>query len=272
MNYGVQLFGCSQEFRRNTSGFFAKMKEIGIGEIEPCLMFDDPIAFREAAEKRGDRFAASFPSLLWLPPEVPRLCGELRDAGLTLRSAHAFVADPLGAKDVMIATAAENGIQAYVLNVPPRAFEDPKAFSRELSTLAQALAEKKVELWLHCSGKDVAQKVEGDSLYRWLLKDCGNLGAQPDLGWILLGGEEPYAYTKSLGTALRSLHFKDIAPDYEKKTETDVFAVLGDGCLDTKKLLTLAADESISVIIDQDFSRGDFIEDLARSVRALNQA
>ena len=41
MKYGVQLFGASKDFRKDTNEFFDRMNKVGITVIEPCILFDD---------------------------------------------------------------------------------------------------------------------------------------------------------------------------------------------------------------------------------------
>lgn len=270
MIYGVQLFGCSKEFRQDPTGFFMRMKHAGIHQMEPCILFDDPIDFKLNAQARGDQTAALLPELLWLPIEVPAFAAELRSMGLTLSSAHAFVSSLSASREKLLETAKRSGITSYVLNVPDAAKQNPRAFCEELNQLAAALGSMGVELWLHNGGADTLARVEGVSLYRWILNHCKKLYAQPDTGWLLYGGEDPYSFLSSLQKKLKSIHFKDLVPDFSKQSGSDLFAVLGDGCVDVAKIMELVPrDGSVSVVIDQDMSRGDFFGDLEQSAALL---
>lgn len=271
MEYGVQIFGCMREFRKDPLTFFQKMKNAGISQIEPCIMFDDPIEFRLEVQKNGNSSVLELPDLLWLPVEVPAFARQLRAMGLKLSSAHAFVSSVEKSGELMLQTAQKCAISSYVLNTPGYAYKEPHKFLDSLLILSEALEEIDVQLWLHNGSGDISTKIEGMPLYRWILENSPGLFAQPDTGWILHGGEDPYSLIKSLGKKLKSLHFKDLVPDYKNKSGNDIFAVLGKGCVDYKKVLELNPENS-SLVIDQDISFGNFFEDIEYSVNALKSA
>ncbi len=271
MIYGVQLFGCSKEFRADSDKFFDNMKRIGLMQIEPCILFDEPEQFRLEALERGDSFFALLPELLWLPNEVKSFKNIIQNKGMVLSSAHAFVSDIDKSEELILDTLKGSGVTSLVLNVPALAFTDKEKSLKQLSKLANALGDIGVELWLHSLGDDIKHRVEdGSSLYLWLIKNCDKLYAQPDTGWVLYGGEDPYDFLISLEDKLRSIHFKDLNKNYKNLRGNDIFEPLGKGVIDVKKIMTLA-DRVVSVVIDQDFSRGDFVEDLKFSSEILNK-
>ncbi len=270
MIYGVQLFGCSKEFRADPNKFFDDMKRIGIEQIEPCILFDEPEQFKKDALEQGDTFLAGLPSLLWLPSEIKGFADTLSAKNMTISSAHAFVSDIEKSKDFIVQSLKGSAITALVINTPALAYEDKDLSLKQISELATALKEIGIELWLHSLGDDIKEKVDGKtSLYTWLVQNCKDLYAQPDTGWVLYGGEDPYSFLVSLGDKLRSIHFKDLCLGYEAKTGNDIFEPLGKGVIDVKKIMELS-DNVVSIVIDQDYSRGDFIEDLAFSAKILN--
>ncbi len=270
MIIGVQIFGCSKEFRKDPKAFFESMKEAGILQIEPCILFDDPETFRENALKEGNEFFASLPDLLWLPHEVEGFSKMLKDMGMYLTSAHCFYSDLATCKESMIKTAKSANITSYVFNVAKSAFCDKEAFAKELNDFAIELGHHKIELWLHNLGEDSLQKTEdGKSLYLWLLENCENVYAQPDTGWLLYGGIHPQKFIYYMSDKIRGVHFKDLAPDFKHKSGTDIFAVLGEGCINTREILTFVKPH-MSTVIDQDFSKGDFVNDLKKSATMLH--
>ncbi len=270
MVYGVQLFGCSKDFRKDTDKFFEEMKRIGLMQIEPCILFDEPNEFKEKALTEGNEFFASLPELLWLPSETKIFADKLREKGLEISSAHAFVSDIIKSKDLMVKAAKEAKIKAYVLNVAEYAFNDKNRFLSELKILADELDEIGTELWIHNLSPEISHKTEeGTDLYKWIVNGYEKIYAQPDTGWVLHGGEEPYEYLKSLGSKLKSIHFKDLNPDFKNKTGNDIFEVLGKGCIDVQKIMELYKD-GITIVIDQDVSKGDFVSDLEESAKLLH--
>jgi sugar phosphate isomerase/epimerase len=274
MKYGVQLFGCSREFRRNTDNFFAEMKNAGLYQIEPCIMFDDPDIFRANALAAGNSFAASFPDILWLPDEVERFIAVMKPMGLYLTSAHVFASSLTDALPKMLETAKKNGIKAYVINTPEYAINEPDKFAETLTYISEQLAEIGTELWLHNSGKDFTSKISLNGktvpVYEYILRKAKNVYAQVDTGWVIVGDIDPKQFIKENIDIVHGIHFKDMDKDFKNKSGLDIFAVLGDGCIDVKGIMQLEPDdESLPVVIDQDVSKGDFIADLRRSAKLL---
>ncbi len=273
-DYGVQLFGCSKIFREDTHGFFQKMKAAGITQIEPCIMFDDPDEFKRIALEGGNVFAATFPDILWLPHEVPGFKKELDELGMTLSSVHVFARSPWDVLPEMLRVAEENGITSYVVNTPEWAISQPDAFAEMMTATAAQLKAIGVELWLHNSGKDFMAKTQLDGgevpVYLYILKKCENVFSQLDTGWVVVGDIDPQTFITENRSYIKGIHFKDMDRDFKNKSGSDIFAVLGTGIIDIKAVLALTP-KNIPIVIDQDISKGDFIEDLVNSAQALRE-
>lgn len=269
MHYGVQLYGCSKEFRRNTPEFFNKMRHVGILQIEPCVLFDDPEAFRTQAPQDQKRLADD----LWKPWEIPVFKKQMEGLGLSLSSVHVFASSLTDALPGMVQYAED--VEAYVVNTPEWAVTEPDKFAAELTEAAGVLERTGTQLWLHNSGKDslVKRDYEGKPvpLYLYILKRSEKVFAQVDTGWIIAGGNDPADFIKENAPIIKGVHFKDMAKNFREKSGDEVFAVLGEGCVDIQGVLG-AIPDGIPLVIDQDMSRGDFIKDLEKSARALYAA
>ena len=270
--YGVQLFGCSKIFREDTHGFFEKMKSAGITQIEPCIMFDDPIEFKKKALERGDTFAATFPDVLWLPHEVKGFKEELNKMGMTLTSAHFFTASILDSLPKMIQVAKESGITSYVINTPGYAVESPDEFAEIMTRVAAELKNIGVELWLHNGMGEFAKKIvfEGKEIpvYLYILKKSVGVYGQIDTGWVVAGNTDVYEFIKNNPEFIRGIHFKDLDKDYKNKSGNDIFAVLGEGVMNVKAVMELVPHD-MPIVIDQDVSKGDFVADLIKSAEII---
>lgn len=268
MNLGVQLYGCSREFRQSPYFFFEKMKEAGFVQIEPCILFDDPVKLKENKE------TAFLAELLWLPEEVEGFVKQMQPLGLSLSSAHVFAASLAEVLPKMIETTQKNHIQAYVVNTPDWAMSAPDQFAEELTYAALELEKVGTELWLHNSGKDFAntvlQKDQVVPIYLYILRQAKNVYAQVDTGWVLYGGIDPATFLKENFDLVKGIHFKDLDFNFKAKQGNDIFAVLGDGCVDTAGIMKLISGrDNLPLVIDQDASKGDFIKDLERSAKFL---
>lgn len=59
--YGLQMFGCSADFKKNPDYFFKTMGEYGYSIIEPCIIFDDAEEFKRKHSKAGIKPPQLFP-------------------------------------------------------------------------------------------------------------------------------------------------------------------------------------------------------------------
>lgn len=130
---------------------------------------------------------------------------------------------------------------------------------------------------MHNGGPEIAARVVRSgreiTVLEAILEEAGEtLGAQVDTGWVLFGGIDPAAFVKRLGDRVRSLHFKDMAPGFANLSGNDRFAVLGTGVTDIPSVFRAAPEGTRSVLVDQDFSAGDFFQDLEHSLYALKEA
>jgi len=260
MKYGVQIFGCLKEFRDNPDEFFKKLSEIGYSQIEPCVLFGDTT-----------NVPPQFLPLLWKPEEVPEFVEMMKKYDLTLTSCHVFAVNPLACVDKMIELAKATTIDTYAFNCGG----DYAEIAKTCDEIAAQLKKHNIEYWIHNGSGEVKNKVmlngkEVSALEATLALCKEDIGVQVDVGWVLYGGEDPAEYIKKLGSYVRSVHFKDIGKDYKNLTGLDLFAVLGEGAVECEPVLDAVADRpEIGILIDQDASKGDFFEDLEKSVELL---
>lgn len=281
MEYGIQIYGCLEEFRKNPEAFFKRISEAGYRYIEPCILFDDPVKTQEIAMKEGDSYMLKMVELLWKPEEVPGFLALMEQYHLKLDSVHIFAKNMNEAADLMIETAKKNHIRAYVQNSNQHTIEkEYVTYANEVSKLSRTLREHGIELWLHNHGMDIKIKVEHNgrklpvlSAVLDLCKDA-KVGAQIDVGWVLYGGIDPVEYLQEVKEYIRSIHFKDFKKDFENRRDNDIFACLGDGALNTKEVLDYvpALCSDLTLYVDQDASDNDIIVDLEKSFQVLLKA
>ncbi len=262
MGYGVQIFGCLRDFRKDPAGFFARLAQAGYQQVEPCVLFGD-----------ASGYPAALRELVWKPQEVPGFQEMMEGQGLCLRSCHVFSRDVLGAAGEMAELAPKTSIDAYVVNCPPDIAKVYRDFARDCRALAEKLAESGTALWLHNNAPEIAARVQGEAgettVMEAILQEAGEgLGAQVDTGWVLYGGIDPAVFLKRLGSRLRSVHFKDMAENCQSLSGLDRFAVLGSGVTDIPSVMA-QIPEGMPVLVDQDATQGDFLEDLSASIQAL---
>ncbi len=280
MEFGVQIFGCLAQCKRDPDTFFKTLAGAGYKQIEPCILFDDPLKKMEQAKADGNEFMESLMENVWKPEELPSYLKLMEKYGLDLSSVHVFADNLNEVIGKMIETAKKNNIKAYVVNCNQQTVAlEYEAFAEECSNLSSILKEHGIELWIHNNGAEMKARVEHKGtqvpVLSAILELCKNadVGVQIDVGWVLYGGIDPVEYLSEVREYLRSVHFKDLKKDFATRIDGDIFACLGDGALEVKEILeSIPQDAGITVLIDQDASDGDIMEDQIKSFRVLREA
>ena len=280
MEFGVQIFGCLAECKKNPDAFFKTLAEAGYKQIEPCILFDDPVKMIENARMTGNEFMERLADNIWKPEELPEYIQIMEKYGLNLSSVHVFANNMNQAADKMIETAKKNNINAYIVNCNQQTIElEYETFANECSNLSCTLKEHGIELWIHNNGTEIKAMVEYNGkrvpVLSAVLDLCkeAKVGAQIDVGWVLYGGIDPVKYLLEVKEYVRSIHFKDLKKDFAIRSDGDIFACLGDGALNVKEILEwIPLSSDITVLIDQDASDGDIMEDMRKSYQVLCEA
>lgn len=267
MGYGVQIFGCLKEFRQDSAGFFRRLGQMGYRQVEPCILFGG-----------GEGISPELRERLWKPAEVPGFLRMMEDCGLTLSSCHVFDSDPLAYADGLLRLAEEVPVSAYVVNCDGGTIAAGyPAFAEVCTRLSKLLSPRGVELWIHNLGTEIRERVVENgrelTVLEALLARCPEqVGVQVDTGWALYGGVDPAEYLRRVAPRLRSVHFKDMAAGFERLSGDDIFAVLGGGVTDCGEVFSAVPQgRGVTVLVDQDMSRGDFFADLEQSLQVLNR-
>lgn len=281
MEFGIQIFGCMSQCKQDPEGFFRTLAEAGYQQIEPCVLFDDSTTLAEKARQEGNDFMLRLLDIIWMPEELPEYLSIMKRFGLTLSSVHVFAENINEAAPRMIETAKKNHISAYVVNCNQQTITaDYMNFAKECSRLSNKLKEHNIELWLHNNGAEMKTKVDYNGshmpILSVILELCKDeqVGVQVDVGWVLYGGVDPVEYLFDRKDFVRSIHFKDLKKDFAVRTDGDIFACLGDGALKVEEILSCIPklNSGITVLVDQDASDGDIMEDMKVSNQVLQQA
>lgn len=279
MKFGVQIFGCLAECKKDPDAFFKTLSGAGYKQIEPCIMFDDPMKKAEIAKANGDSFMEKLVENVWKPDELPYYLKLMEKYGLILSSVHVFADNLIDSVELMIETAKKNNIKAYVVNCNQETIAtEYEAFASECSNLSNILKDHEIELWIHNHGAEIKAKVEYQgkeiSVLTAILNLCrkADVGVQVDVGWVLYGGIDPVKYLSEVQEYVRSIHFKDLKKDYASRKDGNIFACLGEGVLNVKEILsTIPKGSDKTVIIDQDASDGNLMDDLIKSYYVLEK-
>jgi len=257
MRYGVQMFGLNPLFLRDKRGFLSRLSTAGYRFLEPCIALG-PIPGLE------DR--------CWLPADLEAMLPLIHHYGFSVESAHVFTRDLQQDLPELIALAKKFGISQYVLACPLFAnIHVFRAMAQTVSAAAGELQRHGISLLLHNDRAASQNRVKDRSVFEAFLELCSPaVGLQPDVGWLLYGGIDPEAFLWKHKDRIRSLHYKDMAPDSSGLAEVPI----GTGVLDMTACFQFARAAEIIQYADQDDSSGDFLADMehtAEKFRSLAQ-
>lgn len=99
-----------------------------------------------------------------------------------------------------------------------------------------------------------------------LLSLCPALMLEADLGWIRYAGEDEVAFLHTHKDRLRLLHLKDFKNGFSPERREKDNVAIGEGVLRLSEILAVAREIGLDdrLIIDQDCSSGDLLQDLKR--------
>lgn len=233
MRYGLQMFGLNPIFLEDKEGFLKRVSAMGYRYLEPCLMLQSI----PGLEKHG-----------WTEADFSENSPLLAKYGMKIHSCHVFTSDLSADLSRILEFAKKYDIQQIVLPCPK---DVNPAAAVYLTQVGDALRKHGIQLLLHNNKDDLG--------YGWLLSVSGDsVGAQVDVGWLLYHGIDPETFLWKHQKKVHSLHYKDFGDTADGLQETTV----GKGKVDMMACFQFARANEIIQIVDQDGSRGDFMEDM----------
>lgn len=257
MQFGVNLFGVAQIFRKDPNDFLKRIKAMGYSQVEPCItLVELPEAYK---------------SLFWTVSEVDDFYKIIKAHKLQIVSCHVIVGD--FSKDTMKLEqlVSKYGIKQFVVGCPNEgSLETYTNFVSGISYIAEKLEKFGTEVLVHNSYQELLTQIDDKSAFEWVLSQCSEkIGVQVDVGWLLFAGINPMEFLKKYASMVKSIHYKDIYEIYGNVNPTECNVCLGQGKLDVFSIFQFAKGKGIPQIIDQDASQNDFMMDLEESVNLI---
>ena len=252
MKFGIQLFGILNVRRGDPMATLRALKDLGYQRVEPCIALGEIPGMEQ---------------VIWPIDWFEAHAFDIQKLGLEIVSAHVFAADYAVSAPRIQRLAADYGIRQIVVKLP-QDLSDVSLHQASLAymRLADLLAEVGSQLLLHNEAAEIARHIAGKTAYERFLALClGKVGAQVDVGWVQVGGEDPVALLWRLGDLVKSIHYKDFSNKNGQWTPT----VIGEGRVDTSACFQFARAMGIPQIIDQDAFVGEPMDDLKRCLSAL---
>lgn len=245
MRFGIQMYGVNEIFLQDKEAFLKRITKAGYRFLEPCTVLDENPFFATKA---------------WMDKDFEENMPLLKKYGVSVYSCFLFTNQLTADLDRVIAFANKYEIRQIILPCPGyQDMEQYQAVAKELSDAGKRLSEHGVELLIHNGTDTSTDRINGVCAFEWLLQACGeSVGAQPDTGYFLQGDVDPEEFLWRNKKQIRSLHYKDMEKTENGITETGV----GRGLTDMMACFQFARAAEIIQLVDQDGSKGDFMDDL----------
>lgn len=238
MKFGIQTYGSRKEWEKDLEGFCKAVSGWGLKRLEPCVAFD------RKAEQAGLGF--------WTPEQVQNALPLLEKYGMEIVSFHAFASDVEAALPALCGLVKACGAKQVVLPCPADISEESyQAYGAMCKRLAGALKGENAQLLLHNGGEEIKAKLDGRTAYEFLLDACGGeVFAQPDVGWLFAGGEDPEAFLWRNGERVKAIHYKDYSRGDEEQPAREM--AVGEGDVDLLACFQFARAHGLPQVLDMD--------------------
>ncbi len=280
MNIGVNFFGLKQKLYHDFDGTLMRLKADGITSAEVCIAFGGtPELPEEVKQEIGKEQMMEMTGGIWDVAVAAERIARVRAQGLTVTSVHAMVLG--GASEpgqlikllpILKTFAAENQIRYYVISLMKdrKGMEDYVAVLRQMS---EELAQEGVFLLYH-NHETECMAGQGESALDYILSQCPKLKLELDVGWAKFAGISAVDVMKKYKDRLALLHFKDIRADACEENRNSCFTAVGEGSIPLDEILAEAKHcplDADGLIIDQDNSPTDILDDVATGVKNINR-
>lgn len=280
MNIGVNFFGPKRRLYQDFGGTLEALKEKGITSAEICVAFEgngEPP--KELNLQIPPEIIREMSGGIWPLETAAERLAAVRAHGLTVLSCHmmmGFETTPellVRLIPTLLKFGQENSISYFVFS-PMKNLAGIQPLIPAIRKVSDALAEVGITLLLHnhemeCMAEDGVTALDD------VLKQCPNLGLELDVGWAKFAGACPVELMKKYHDRIPLLHFKDIRADASPETRDTCFTAIGEGSIPLKEIMAAAKDCAIvehGLIIDQDDSPTDILEDLGRGAANIRTA
>lgn len=280
MNIGVNFFGPKRRLYHDFDGTLERLKAAGITSAEICVAFagggEPP---KELKLQIPDEVLREMSGGIWPVEEAPRRLAAVREHGLEVVSVHAMLGFDCSPEQLsaMLPTLLEfgraNRVSYFVISLM-KDLEGIRPYIPALRQLSAGLAQAGITLAYHNHEMECIPQ-DGVSALDFLLEQCPALKLELDVGWATFAGASPVALMKKYRARIPLLHFKDIKADACPANRDTCFTPVGEGSIPLADILKESVHCPLShqgLIIDQDDSPNDILEDLALGAANIRRA
>ena len=283
MHIGSNTYGLKYDLHRDFPGTLRRLKEAGITAVEICVVA--PNEHREFLKMvpagREEEFLKSPMSFAFFRmEEAGERIREIWDAGLAVVDMHLSLPQEPDSGNMRELTRLtidflkENRLFGCVVSAMKN-LAGIKKIAPYLEEMAAELKKAGFVLMYHNHDVECVPE-DGTTAFEYLMEHCPSLCAEPDAGWMVMGGSDPVPFIHRYQDRIPCLHLKDFAKENNGPEAGEArFCPIGEGILPLKEVMEAARELKLidhGLILDQDASTGDFIEDLRIGVENVEKA
>ena len=276
MNIGVNLFGPAKKLYADFSGTMNRLRDIGFTSVETCVVFGDENRLRRNFPPEIMEQMAMMSGGIWHHSEAQLKIKAFRQQGFLIQSSHIMTdtSSPDSLLTVLPAVKAfgiANNLQYFVISLMKNLAET-KAFIPVLNRFTAELATAGIQLAYHNHEIECAEE-DGTTPLDYLLENCPRLKLELDVGWAKFAGSSAPELINKYHDRISMLHFKDVRADASPENRATCFTAVGEGSIPLREIMALALTCRLiehGLIIDQDDSPGDIMDDLARGLENIS--
>jgi sugar phosphate isomerase/epimerase len=262
---GLQLYTLRDAFAKDPSGTLKKIADIGFKEIE---LFD-PSQLSRVKEIKD--LGMNVVSTHFLPGYVTGRWDAVKQFGIP---------KPTNTVENIIEDCAKNDVHFMGISIlfpdERKTIDDYKRISDLCNKVGQKAKAAGVQLYYHNHSFEF-EFTNGTTPLEEMLKilDADLVKLELDVFWTTISGNDASEWIKKVGSQIKFLHLKDLkagtAKDYSTfQAPHEAFQAVGDGVVDFKKVLTIAAQAKIPYsFVEQDYSAIDPFESISKSYKYL---
>lgn len=262
---GVNTYGLIRNIRENIEGTMQFLHECGFEELE-LVVFPTKRQW-------------SIPGGVATEETFPLFFGEAQNKGLTVKSVHVFCT--IG--NIFLPTKAvirtirklhkEYGVESFVFSGMFSDARHAEKWATFLKRIARNVNQEGCRILYHNHSQEfemveVNEKAMSALDYFFSISS-DKIGMQLDIGWAGMGFDE-IATAKKYAERIQSVHLKDFLPGtrgvYKNQDmPKDRFCAIGEGEIRITEVLSMLSEFPAfhgSIIIDQDYSTSDILQDL----------
>lgn len=278
MNIGVNFFGPKKKLYEDFDGTLNKLKKAGITSAELCISFTGSLEPPKGLDiEFSPEDLAEVSGGIWVYKDADEKIKKVRNAGLSVISAHMFGdnSSPEAMLDILPLVkefGVKHQIRCFVISLM-KDLEGMKLFAPAMKQITETLNEAGIMMAYHNHEMEFDSK-DGQTALDYILSACPLLKLELDVGWAKFAGADPLAIMKQYRDRIVLLHFKDITSDACPANRETCFTAVGEGSIPLKAIMAESKNCPImdnGMIIDQDDSLTDIIDDLAVGARNIRE-